>query len=114
MDGGISKEQTRRSRAELPNALLLDAVALAGAGMRLDVFEEYTRDAGSSATELPPSHTEQSPVSGTRDAPVQSTKRRLEGASESDPSPVKRVRFTQTDTQQPGVEGEEAGEADKV
>lgn len=46
--------------------------------------------------------------------PLQSTKRRLDAASEIDLLPAKRARLTRTDAQQPGVEDEEAEQAVKV
>ena len=116
MNGGVFKARTRRSRVQLSKALqetLLNAVAGNIAGAHVDIpLKTLVNPSG---TALPQSYREQTPESRgpIRDArPVQARKRPLD-TTESDPSPAKRARLTQTDVRQPGVEDEKA-EADKV
>ncbi|RMZ82764.1 hypothetical protein DV738_g1667, partial [Chaetothyriales sp. CBS 135597] len=100
MNGGVPKAQTCRSRVQLSKALqetLLVAIAGTLAG-------------------LPRNHREHSPESGDpaeEATPAPARKRRLDG-TESDPLPAKRPRLTRTDTQNPGVEGEKAEQADET
>jgi hypothetical protein len=103
MNGGRPKSRIRRSRVNLSTSPEepLDAVASTGTGMRVDnaLFRSVGIYVNSSGTELPQSHTEQSPVS-TRDAPVQAAKRRrINATSESDPLPAKRARWARADAQ---------------
>ena len=117
MNGGVSKSRTRRSRVKLSKALQEkppDAVANTSAGIHVEMFQ-VGRHVSSPSTDHPPSHREQSPVSGhlaRNTVPAQSTKRQLE--FENDPSPAKRARLNLTDTQRPGVGDEKAEQADKV
>ncbi|KAL5426845.1 hypothetical protein PMIN06_007694, partial [Paraphaeosphaeria minitans] len=95
MDAAVSK--TRRSHIRLPEYLqetLLAEVASIATGTELSPDQ----------LEQSPDQLEQSPerkgLSGDT-TPVLAWKRRLDATS--DPVPVKRARFTRTNTRQPGI-----------
>lgn len=145
MNGEVPKPPNRCSRMTLSNAPgePPDVVASTGAGMRVDDarLSVVGRHSNPSDTELPRSHTGQSPVNGdlTRNAPVQSTKsRRVDTTPASTPSPVgprsapsaplhkpqadtrstpspsNRAGLPLTSTKHPAIDREEVGESAKV